>query len=205
MPSLCEDVPETGGLFGITCSKHQSLYQLGGGCPYQFLLSVNFQHKYRPGQIRELNEQLKDTSDKAKNLRAYLVSILKDIHPSQDYCIRIWDPEGEENRRREEQLKKIQEEEIRQQKLERKRQLKLEIEEKNRKAAEKLRMKMEDEAERKRKEAAIQAQLQAEKDARLKYARENVKFVMESKEDIALRNRLEQASRLEREVRERAD
>ncbi|CCG28285.1 C2H2-type domain-containing protein [Caenorhabditis elegans] len=165
--------------------------------------------KYRQAQVRELFEHLANqTADKGKELRKFLSSILKEIHPPEDYCIKVYDPIGEEERKQFAILAKIQAEEkqrrldeakeklaIDKEKLRLKKEaLQRELEERNKAERQK---KMDDEERHREKER----QKKAERDARLQFAKENAAKLaaQEAKKDISLKSRLEQASMQQRE------
>uniref|UniRef100_A0A8R1HYB1 C2H2-type domain-containing protein n=1 Tax=Caenorhabditis japonica TaxID=281687 RepID=A0A8R1HYB1_CAEJA len=170
---------------------------------------INFMMKYRPLNFREFNEMLVNQHlDKGKELRKYLSGQLREVHPTQDYCIKIYDPSGEAERSQMEVVIKMQEEE-KQRRI---------IETRERIAAEKERL-LKEHAERRKadeerrekerlmqleslqRHQEIERQRQAERAERLQFAKENAKRLAEKAtkeaEEKALKNRLQQASLLE--------
>ncbi|CAI5444791.1 unnamed protein product [Caenorhabditis angaria] len=64
-----------------------------------FSHALNFLHKYRAVSIRDIEELNKKYDDRGKEVRKYVSNLLKDIVPAQMYCIRVYDPLGEAERK----------------------------------------------------------------------------------------------------------
>uniref|UniRef100_A0A1I7TBE7 C2H2-type domain-containing protein n=1 Tax=Caenorhabditis tropicalis TaxID=1561998 RepID=A0A1I7TBE7_9PELO len=197
-PSMEFGIPKQGSDFYcqicavVFQKRHESLHSHVRSLDH----CVNWIHKYRPSHIRDLlKHQANQSVDKGKDLRKFLLSVLKDVNPPEDYCMLVYDPIGEEERKQLAIMTKIQAEERRKTKMI--------------KEAEKAEILKKREEDRRQKEEQMRKQREREQDeekakkalreARLKYAKEHVGKYQnkETPEEAALKNRLAHATSLE--------
>ncbi|CAJ0962875.1 unnamed protein product, partial [Mesorhabditis belari] len=139
---------------------------------------LQYVHKYHPTALKKIEQSAEN--DNGREFRKVLAQLLKDVKPPSQYCIMVYDPFGERQRRAILAMQRAQEDERRR------------AEEEERKVAEETRKKK-DEERRKQREAEYKARarIQAERD-KLEAAQREKRMKIEA-----------QRERLEKEARER--